>query len=350
MSIELSRFRDLYVVNMSSTKLPMKKTKYIWMNGRFVDWNEAKIHVLSHVVQYGTGVFEGIRCYDLEGENGPGIFRLDDHIDRLFNSAKINFMEIPFSKSDVKKACVELIKRNELKNCYIRPCAYRSYIEEGDSWGHIGLNPLRSPVSLAIASWIWPEYGAPMLRCLTSNWTRIPPNAFPTIAKTSGPYVASSIARCKVAFVQQLAEKAEMITLDKDGRIMESYEAILLDNRGFVGEGTGENIFIVKNGIIMTPPIHASILEGITRHTILLLALDLGYKVQERDLTLGEVYIADECFMTGTAVEVKPVIEVDFHKIGEGKPGQISMELKRSFTDLVKGRNPKYMKWITLVK
>jgi branched-chain amino acid aminotransferase len=327
----------------------MKKTKYIWMNGRFVEWNEAKIHVLSHVVQYGTGVFEGIRCYYLEDEESPGIFRLDDHVNRLFNSAKIHFMEMPYSKAEVKEACVELIKRNGLKNCYIRPCAYRSYIEKDDTWGYIGLNHLRSPVGVAIASWVWPEYGAPILRCLTSNWVRISPNAFPTIAKTSGPYVASSTARCKVSFVQELADKAGTIRRDQDGRIMESYEAILLDNRGLVGEGTGENFFIVKDGVVMTPPIHASILEGITRHTVFQLARDSGYQVQERDLTLGEVYIADECFMTGTAVEVKPVIEVDFHKIGNGEPGHITMELKRAFTDLVEGRNSKYMKWITSV-
>lgn len=304
----------------------MKASKKIWMNGKFVNWRDAKVHVLTHALHYGSGVFEGIRSY--ETGKGLSIFRLKGHMKRLKNSAKIYFMDIPYSLDELCIATKELIKINELKDCYIRPIVYRGY-------GELGLNPLNCPVDVSIAAWAWGSYLGEEglkegIRVKVSSYKRIPPNSLPSSSKATGQYINSILAK-----VEALDSGCE--------------EAVMLDFRGFISEGSGENLFLVKDGKIFTPPLHASILPGITRDSVIKIARDLGYEVIETDITRGFLYLCDEAFLTGTAAEVVPIKEVDGRKISQGKPGSITKKLQGKFFKVVRGEDPKYEDWLDYV-
>jgi len=306
--------------------MAMIKAKYIWMDGKFVDWKDAKIHILSHVIHYGTGVFEGLRCYKTSKE--PVIFRLNDHTERLFNSAKIYRMEIPYSVKELNDVVVELIKKNELEDAYIRPIAYRGY----DS---LGVNPFTCPVCVTIATLQWGEYlGKEALESgvdvMISTWNRMAPNTFPAMAKCCANYMNSQLI------------KMEAITFG-------FVEGIALDTTGYVSEGSGENIFAVKNGVLHTPPLHASILPGITRNTIMTIANDFGIQVIEEMLTREYLYLADEVFFTGSAAEVTPIRSIDKITIGKGKCGPITKQLQDAFFDVIKGRKEDKYNWLTRV-
>jgi branched-chain amino acid aminotransferase len=303
----------------------IKKTDKIWMDGKFVAWNNAKIHVLTHTLHYGLGVFEGIRCYKTAG--GPAIFRLDEHVKRLFNSAHIFMMEIPFTEKEIRNAIIETVRINGLKECYIRPLVYIGY-------GEMGLYPKGNPVNVAIAAWPWGAYLGDEgiekgIRIKVSSFTRHHVNVDMTRGKVCGYYVNSQLA------------KKEAISCGFD-------EAVLLDTEGYVSEGSGENIFIVRNGRIKTTPL-TSILEGITRESIIRLAVDSGIAVEEERFTRDEIYIADEAFLTGTAAEVTPIREVDGRAIGDGGRGRVTKRLQTAFFDIVKGKNRKYESWLTRV-
>jgi branched-chain amino acid aminotransferase len=301
------------------------KTEKIWMDGKFVNWDNAKVHVLTHTLHYGLGIFEGIRCY--ETGKGSAIFRLDEHIDRLFNSAHIFLMEIPYSRKDIKDAIIETVKVNRIKSCYIRPLVYIGY-------GAMGLYPKGNPVNVSIAVWSWGTYLGDEglekgIRIRTSSFIRNHVNANMTRGKVCGYYVNSQLA------------KKEAISGGYD-------EALLLDTEGYVSEGSGENIFIVRNGVLKTTPL-TSILEGITRNSILQIAADKGVRVQEERFTRDELYISAEAFFTGTAAEVTPIREVDGRIIGEGRPGKVTKKLQAIFFDIVKGKNKKYKSWLTAI-
>ena len=301
------------------------KTEKIWMDGKFVDWDDAKVHVLTHTLHYGLGIFEGIRCY--ETGKGSAIFRLDEHVERLFNSAHIFLMEIPYSKKEIKDAIVETVKVNKIKSCYIRPLVYIGY-------GAMGLYPKENPVSVSIAAWSWGTYLGDEglekgIRIRTSSFIRNHVNANMTRGKVCGYYVNSQLA------------KKEAISTGYD-------EALLLDTEGYVAEGSGENIFIVRNGVLKTTPL-TSILEGITRSSILQIAEDEGVRIKEERFTRDELYISDEAFFTGTAAEVTPIREVDGRTIGVGRPGEITRKVQSIFFDIVKGKNNKYKSWLTRV-
>lgn len=304
--------------------MPIQEVKKIWFNGKLVEWKDARIHVLTHALHYGSGVFEGIRCYNTV--KGPAVFRLREHIKRLFDSAKIYFMNLPYNEEEIHKAVKDTIKVNELKECYIRPIAYRGY-------GEMGLNPLKAPIDVAIAVWPWGTYLGEEglkngIRAKISSFQRIPNNVLPPNAKATGQYINSILA------------KIEALNCGYD-------EAILLDSRGMISEGPGENLFIVRDGILYTPPYHASILPGITRDSIITIAKDLKYEVKEVDITRGMLYTSDEVFFTGTAAEVTPIREVD--GISIGKPGSITKKLQEKFFEVVKGKEPKYEKWLDYI-
>ncbi|MHB1537234.1 MAG: branched-chain amino acid transaminase [Solirubrobacteraceae bacterium] len=304
----------------------MEPTDLIWMNGDFVAWDEANVHVLSHGLHYGTGVFEGVRCY--ETADGPAVFRNVEHLERLLRSAELYYMPVPHSLKELREATLELVARNGLSSCYIRPIAYRGY-------GQIGLNPLQASVDVAIACWEWGAYlgeeGARAgVRAKVSSWRRLPPQALIPQAKASGQYLNSVLA------------KIESVKAGYD-------EAILLDEHGYVCEGSGENIYIVREGEIITPGHHNSILDGIVRRSLIEIAKDLGYAVCERDIARAELYLADEVFLSGTAAEVVPVREVDDHRIGSGEPGEVTRVLQAAFEDAVHGRSERYRDWLDLV-
>lgn len=295
------------------------------MDGRFVDWDKATVHVLTHTLHYGLGVFEGIRCY--ETKKGPAIFRLDEHIDRLFSSAHIFLMDMPYTKKQIIDATIGTVRINNIKECYIRPIAYIGY-------GAMGLYPKENPVSVSIAVWPWGAYLgddglSKGIRVKTSSFIRSHVNANMTRGKVCGYYVNSQLA------------KKEAIACGYD-------EALLLDTEGYVSEGSGENIFLVRDGVLKTTPL-TSILEGITRNSIMKIAADKKIQVVEERFTRDELYIADEAFFTGTAAEVTPVRELDGRMIGTGKPGPITRELQAIFFDVVKGKNKKYESWLTKV-
>jgi branched-chain amino acid aminotransferase len=301
-------------------------TDLIWMNGEFVAWEDAKIHVLTHGLHYGTGVFEGVRCYDTE--LGPAVFRNAEHVERLFRSAALYYMDIPFSPEQLRAATLELVARNGLRSCYIRPIVYRGY-------GTMGLNPLDATVDVTIACWEWGVYlgeeGASKgVRAKVSSWRRISSDSLIPHAKASGQYLNSVLA------------KVEAVKSDYD-------EAILLDDHGYVCEGTGENVYIVRDGVIATPGQSNGILDGITRRSMIALARDLGYTVIERDVARAELYLADEVFLSGTAAEIVPVREVDDHKVGTGKPGEITRVLQSAFDDAIHGRSERYREWLDVV-
>ena len=303
----------------------LSRTDKIWMDGRFVKWDKATVHVLSHSLHYGLGVFEGIRCY--KTQKGSAIFRLDEHIDRLFNSAHIFMMDIPYSKREIRDAIIKTIKVNNIRECYIRPLAYIGY-------GSMGINPKGNPINVSIAVWAWGtylgEHGLKKgIRIKTSSFVRNHVNANMTRGKICGYYVNSQLA------------KKEAISCGFD-------EALLLDTEGYVAEGSGENIFIARNGILKTTPL-TSILEGITRDSIMQIAQDEGIGITDERFTRDEVYIADEAFFTGTAAEVTPIRALDNRVIGSGKPGPITKRLQSIFFDIVKGKNNKYESWLTKV-
>ncbi|MEE9565054.1 MAG: branched-chain-amino-acid transaminase [Candidatus Hydrothermarchaeaceae archaeon] len=304
--------------------MPIQEVDKIWMNGELVDWKEAKIHVLTHALHYGSAVFEGIRCY--KTPDGPAVFRLKEHISRLFDSAKIYFMELPYSPEELRTATKEMIKANGLEECYIRPIAFRGY-------GEMGLDPFQAPIDVAIAAWPWGTYLGEEglkngIRAKISTFQRISPNILPPMAKATGQYLNSIMA------------KIEATSMGFD-------EAILLDYRGFVSEGPGENIFIVKDGIIYTPPLYASILKGITRDSIMKIANDMGRRVVETDITRASLYLADEAFFTGTAAELTPIREIDGHDIG--KPGEITKKIQDKFFEITRGKDKNYKEWLDFV-
>ena len=305
----------------------MDQADLIWMNGDFVAWEDAKVHVLTHGLHYGTGVFEGIRAYDTE--LGTAIFRHDDHLDRLFRSAGLYHMPIPYTLEELRAATHELIARNGLRSCYIRPIAFRGY-------GHMGLYPLDSPVDVSIAVWEWGAYLGEEgkqrgIRAKVSSWRRISSDSLIPHAKASGQYLNSVLAKIE-------SQKAGY------------EEAILLDDVGHVCEGSGENIFVIRDGEIATPPATAGILDGINRRSVRTIAEDLGHTVVDRDIDRGELYLADEVFFTGTAAELVPVREIDDHSVGGGEPGPITRELQRAFDDALHGRAERYRDWLDVVK
>jgi branched-chain amino acid aminotransferase len=302
----------------------MEQADSIWHNGEFVPWEAAKVHVLSHGLHYGTGVFEGIRCY--ETERGPAIFRHMDHLDRLSKSAELFYLELPFSTDQIAEATRELIRRNGLRSCYIRPLAFRGY-------GEMGLYA-DSPMEVTVAVWPWGAYLGDEgkrngIRAKVSSWRRISPAGLIPHAKASGQYLNSILAKTE-------SKKAGY------------EEAILLDERGFVCEGSGENIFLVRDGEIVTPGHVAAILDGINRKSVIQIARDLGYTVIERAIARAELYLAEEIFFTRTAAELVPVREVDDHPIGE--PGEITRVVQARFEDALHGRAEEYLEWLDPVE
>ena len=298
----------------------------IWMDGQFVSWDEANVHVLTHALHYGFAAFEGIRCY--KGSRGSAIFRLNEHVDRLFESAHIMAMNVPYSKKEVADAILETVRVNQLESCYIRPLLFVGY------GGEMGLYPGNNPVRLSIAAWPWGTYlGEDALkhgiRAKLSSFTRHHVNVSMTRAKASGHYINSVLAKCE----------AKNAGYD---------EAILLDPEGYVAEGTGENVFIVKRGVIKTTPL-TSILEGITRDAIMKLAQERKIPVVEERFTRDAMYVADEVFLTGTAAEVTPVREIDDRTIGEGKRGPMTTILQKAYFDIVKGDDSIHLDWLALV-
>ena len=303
----------------------METAELIWQNGEFVSWEDAKVHVLSHGLHYGTGVFEGIRCY--ETERGPAVFRHREHLDRLEKSAGLYYFELPYSAEELRTATHELIRRNGLRSCYIRPLAFRGY-------GEMGLYAQSAPIEVIIAVWPWGAYlGEDSkkhgIRTKVSSWRTISGDSLIPHAKASGQYLNSILA------------KTESANAGYD-------EAILLDERGFVCEGSGENIFLVRDGEIVTPPHVASILDGINRKSVIQIARDLGYTVVERDIARAELYLAEEVFLTGTAAELVPVREIDDHPIGE--PGEITRHVQAKFVDALHGRAEEYLEWLDFVE
>ena len=301
----------------------MNPSELIWMNGEFVPWADAKVHVLTHGLHYGTGVFEGLRCYDTE--IGPAVFRHREHLTRLGRSAELYYMPMPYSVEALRAATLELIGRNGLSSCYVRPIMYRGY-------GQMGVNPLEAPVDVSIAAWEWGAYLGDEgkkdgIRTKVSSWRRISPQSLIPAAKASGQYLNSVLA------------KVESIKAGYE-------EAILLDDHGNVCEGSGENVFVVWEGRIITPPPAASILDGITRKSLIQIATDLGFEVIERNIARAELTMADEVFMSGTAAELVPVREVDDHTIGDGKPGEVTRAVQSALEDALHGRSERYRKWL----
>jgi branched-chain amino acid aminotransferase len=305
----------------------VEQADLIWHNGELVAWEDAKVHVLTHGLHYGTGVFEGERCYDTA--QGPAIFRHRDHLRRLFQSAELYYMPIPYTLEELRSATHELIAANELRECYIRPIAFRGY-------GQMGLNPLDAPVEVSIAVWPWGAYLGDDskdrgVRAKVSSWRRISSDSLIPHAKASGQYLNSVLA--KIESVKGGYE-----------------EAILLDAQGFVSEGSGENIYAVRDGKVITPPQTAGILDGINRRSIIQIADDLGIPLVERNLARAELTLADEVFMSGTAAEMVGICEVDDHRIGDGQPGPITRQIQQVFDDALHGRSPRYQEWLDVVK
>ena len=302
----------------------MRETRKIWMNGELVDWADATVHVGTHGLHYGTGVFEGIRAYDTE--RGTAVFRLTEHIERLQNSAKLLYMDLPYSRDELKAACWDLIGANGLPECYLRPIAFVGY-------GELGVATRDNPIEVAIMSWPWGTYLGEEglrngIRVRISSWERVGPNVIPHVAKATGVYLNSMLA------VQEALRAGYE-------------EAILLTHDGFVADGSGENIFIVKDGVISTPDLSASILPGITRDAIIQIAQDLGHRVVEKQVIRTDLYLADEVFMCGTAAEVTPIREIDDHVIGP--PGLVTLELQKAYLDTVRGVDNRFAQWRELV-
>ncbi len=305
----------------------MNTADVVWQNGEFVAWDDAKVHVLTHAMHYGTAVFEGVRAY--ETPRGTAIFRHDEHLLRLKRSAELYYMKLPFELEALREATHELIARNGFKSCYIRPLVYRGH-------GPMGLDPLNNPVEVAIAAWEWGAYLGEEgkqrgIRAQVSSWRRISPESLIPMAKASGQYLNSVLAKIEATHAGY-------------------EEAILLDHLGNVCEGTGENVFVVRDGKIATPPPAASILDGISRKSVIQIARDLGIEVHERDIARAELALADEVFLTGTAAELTPVREIDDHPVGSGEPGEITRAVQRTFDDALCGRAERYHEWLDVVQ
>jgi len=305
--------------------MPVKKVEKIWMNGQLVNWDDAKIHILSHVVHYGSSWFEGIRCYNTA--KGSAIFRLDAHLRRLYDSCKIYRAEIPYNKQQLEQAIKETIHANKLKACYIRPIVYRGY-------GEVGVNPTGCPIDVTIAVWEWGAYlGKEALEkgidVCVSSWHRPAPNTFPTIAKAGGNYLNSQLIKLEAV---------------ANGYV----EGIALDVTGNISEGSGENIFLVRDKTLFTPPLAAALLPGVTRSCMVTLAKDLGFTVVEMTIPREMLFTVDELFFTGTAAEITPIRSVDRIPIGEGKPGPMTKELQKAFFDVIHNGNDKH-KWLNFI-
>jgi branched-chain amino acid aminotransferase len=302
--------------------VPVQPVDKIWMDGELVEWEEARIPVLTHSLHYGTGVFEGIRAYHTS--KGTAVFRLNDHVRRLFRSAHLYHMDIPYSVEEIEDAIKQTISANGLDECYIRPLVHRGY-------GEVGINPLGAPVNVSISVWRWGVYlGEEALekgaRVKISSWKRLDPNVIPPGAKATGQYINSVLAKVEAA---------------KAGYD----EAIMLNQSGYVTDGTGENVFVVKDGELFTPPLSAGCLDGVTRDSVMTLATDLGYEVHEKNLVRTDLYFADEAFFTGTAAEVCPIREVDDHPVAANGRGPITKELQSEFFAAVHGEIDKHQGW-----
>jgi branched-chain amino acid aminotransferase len=298
----------------------MHETDKIWMNGELLDWADAKVHVGVHGLHYGSGVFEGIRCY--ETEKGPAVFRLQDHLQRLADSAKVLYMDLPFSIAELRAATHELVALNGLPSCYIRPIAFFGY-------GDLGVATTGNPIDVVIISFPWGAYlgedgQKTGISAMVSSWERVGPNVIPHVAKATGVYLNSMLA----------VTEANRAGYD---------EAILLTAEGYVADGSGENVFIVKDGELYTPDLSTSILPGITRDTVIQIAQDLGYTVHQKSLIRSDIYLADEAFMTGTAAEVTPLRSVDDVEIGVGP---ITLELQENYLDTARGRSERWAQWL----
>jgi branched-chain amino acid aminotransferase len=303
----------------------MKDKSKIWMDGKLVDWNNAKIHILTHGLHYATTVFEGIRCYSTK--KGPAIFRLEEHIKRLVNSCKMYHMTLEYSEKELKESIIETIKINNVQDCYIRPICYYGY-------GKMGVNPLPNKVSTSIALWDWEDHiktqGDKGMRVIVSSWVRIDSRSLPIHAKASANYANSALAR-----IEALKSGVD--------------EAIMLNMSGMVVEGTAENIFIVKDEMLVSPPLTSGALDGITRSSILTIAQYLGINFQICDISRDELYYADEVFLTGTAAEIKSIGEIDRITIANGRTGKITTKLLDLYNQIVHGNNEKFEKWLTYI-
>jgi len=306
--------------------MPVKAADYIWLNGELVPWNEAKVHVLTHALHYGSSVFEGMRCYAIAA--GPAAFCLDQHLTRLYDSAKIYRMPMSVSQEEARQGVFQTVRANRHEACYVRPLVYRGYCE-------MGVDPRGCPVHFAIATWEWGRYlGADAIEqgidVCVSSWNRPAPNTFPTLAKAGANYATSQLIK--------------MDALENGFA-----EAIVLDTSGHISEGSGENIFLVKDGVIYTPGLHCSALRGITRMCVMTLAGELGITVNETVLPREMLYLADELFFTGTAAEITPIRSVDRVKVGSGARGEVTSALQREFFNIVTGRTPDRHGWLTPV-
>jgi branched-chain amino acid aminotransferase len=304
----------------------MTPTEKIWHNGRFIPWEDATIHVLSHVVNYGSSVFEGIRCYSTPG--GPAIFRLREHVRRMVDSAKIYRMELPFTADQLAEAMLELVRVNKMDSCYLRPIALRGY-------GEIGVHAVKNPIEIYIACWNWGKYlGEEALAegvdVCVSSWTRFAPNTLPALAKAGANYMNSQLMKMEAVI---------------NGYV----EGIALDTNGYVSEGSGENIFLVRDGRIHTPPLGASVLPGITRDAILTLARELDIPLVETIVPREMLYIADEVFFSGTAAEITPIRSIDRITIGKGRRGPVAERLQKEFFAIVEGKRPDRFGWLSPV-
>ena len=306
--------------------MPVQKTEKIWHNGKFIAWDDAKLHVLSHVVSYGSGVFEGIRCY--ETPQGPAIFRLREHMQRLINSARIYRMELPFSVDEFSGVACELVRLNKMSGCYVKPIVLRGY-------GEVGVNPLSSPIEVYMACWNWGSYLGPEalskgVDVCVSSWTRIAPNTLPAMSKAAANYMNSQLIRME-ASLNGFAE------------------GIALDSAGHVSEGSGMNVFLVHDGTLYTPPLATSILPGITRDAVTKLAADLNIPVKESVIPREMLYISDEVFFVGTAVEVTPIRSVDKIVVGKGTAGPVTRQIQQEFFALTSGKKADRHGWMTPV-
>ena len=305
----------------------IEKTDLIWMDGQMVPWEQATVHVLTHALHYGTGVFEGIRCYSTD--RGPAVFRLTDHMKRLRNSARIHLMACPYSVDELVEAAKDVVRENVMDSCYIRPLMWLGF-------GEIGLNPLNCEVHAAIACWAWGAYLGDEgftkgVRIKISSFRRLDANIIPPAAKATGQYLNSILA------------KVEAVKAGYD-------EAILLNQAGLVTDGSGENVFVVRDGVLTTPPVAAGPLPGITRASVMQIARDLGVEVHEDNLVRTDLYLADEVFFTGTAAELVPIREIDDRAIGDSVPGPVTKQLQERFFDAVHGRAAEYDHWLEFVK
>lgn len=298
----------------------------VWRNGELIPWENATIHVMTHVINYGSSVFEGIRCYNTK--RGPGIFRLDSHIERLLNSAHIYRMEVPYSYDDLVEASRQLVLANGYKECYLRPLIFRGY-------GTFGVDPFPCPIETYICTWQWGKYLGPEaleqgVDVCVSSWTRIAPNTLPSMAKAGANYMNSQLIKM-------------------EAKVNGYVEGIALDPEGYISEGSGENIFLIKNGVVMTPPLYSTVLPGITRDSVIKICESMGIPVLERAIPREMLYIADEVFFTGTAAEITPIRSVDKVKVGAGKRGELTTEIQKQFFDIITGEVEDDFGWFTWI-